>query len=459
MSQRSEQHPARVLWLICLAAFLVPFMGAAINLALPDIARRFSMNAVTMTWVNTSFLITTAIFQVPFARVADLFGRKKIFSAGLLLYCLSCCLCPLVGSEQAFLASRVVMGLAGAMIFSTNVAILTAVVPPEKRGYALGINTMVVYIALASGPFLGGMLTQYFGWQSIFYLPALISLTAFTLSFSLIKGEWTEAKGERFDWWGTLVYALSLFGVIYGFTRLPGWEGILCLLLAALGFVVFTKIENRTAAPVFNLNIFKGNKVFVFSSVAALINYAATSAIAFMLSLYLQHVRGMDPQAAGLLLISQALTQTVFTYFAGKYADRMPPFRLATAGMLIIVLGLAGLIFLSETTPLGWLTALLVLMGAGFGIFSAPNMTIIMSAVDKKQYGQAAATAGTVRLIGQAFSMSIATLAIYTQIGNAKITPDLTPGFMNSLHVTFIIFLLLCLVGTYASTISSRYSR
>jgi len=452
----SQSYAARSLWVIFLSASLVPFTGSAINLALPDLAQHFSMNAVTLSWVGTAYLIATAIFQVPFARLADLFGRKKIFIGGLLLYALSSCMCALADSSAALLVYRSFQGLSSAMMFSTNVAILTSIVVPAKRGWALGIQTTVVYISLASGPFFGGLLTGAFGWQSIFYVPALLALVLVGLASLLLKGEWAEAKGESFDWPGTVVYAVALFGLIYGFTRLPGWEGIVWLLVGIAGFAAFVKRENRCAFPVFNMNIFKGNKVFVYSSMAALINYAATSAIAFMISLYLQNVRGLSPYSAGLILISQAVTQSCFAYFSGKYSDKASPFKLATTGMLIIVLGLLGLVFLSTASPLWFLVSLLVLLGIGFGVFSSPNMNILMSSVDKRQYGQASAAAGTVRLIGQAFSMGIATLVIYSQIGSAKITPELHPQFMSSLHITFIVFFLLCIVGSYASIVSGR---
>lgn len=446
----------RSLWVIYLSACLVPFTGSAINLALPELAEHFAMNAVTMTWVNTAYLVVTAVFQVPFARLADLFGRKKIFIGGLLLYALSSCMCALATSSVWLLVLRSFQGLSSAMIFSTSVAILTSIVAPNKRGQALGIQTMVIYISLASGPFFGGLLTETFGWQSIFIVPSLLALAATCLAFLFLKGEWREAKGERFDWSGSIIYAIALFGLIYGFTRLPEWEGILWLLTGVAGFIVFVRQENRCAFPVFNMDIFKGNKVFVYSSAAALINYAATSAIAFMISLYLQHIRGFSPHSAGLVLISQAITQSCCTYFSGRYSDKTSPFKLATTGMLIIVAGLLGLSFLSATTPLGLLIALLVLMGIGFGVFASPNMNIIMSSVDKRQYGQASAATGTVRQIGQVFSMSIATLVIYSHVGSAKITPEVYPQFISSLHITFLVFFLLCIIGTYASTVSGK---
>jgi EmrB/QacA subfamily drug resistance transporter len=452
----SEVNPYKALFILCTAAFLVPFTGSAINLALPDISVRFSLNAVTLTWISTSYLISTAIFQVPFARIADLVGRKRIFLLGIVLFTLSSCFCGLATSGAMLIAFRALAGLGSAMLFSTNIAILTSVFPANKRGFALGINTVVVYLSLASGPFFGGMLTHYFGWQSLFYGCALMGLLVITLLFPFLKGEWIEAKGEKFDWCGSFIYAVALFGVVYGFTRLTNVVGIVCLCISILGFILFAKHENRHSFPVFNLNIFKKNKVFIFSSLAALINYSATFAISFMLSLYLQYIRGYDAHTAGTVLISQALVQAFFSYFAGKYSDRYSPFKLATSGMSIIVAGICGLIFLSDTTPIAYLIVLLILLGVGFGVFSSPNMNIIMSSVDKKQYGQASATAGTARLVGQTLSMSIATVVIYTQVGREKIVPELYPRFLNSMHITFAIFVFICLIGVYASTVSGK---
>ncbi len=449
-------NPNKALLTLCMAAFLVPFMGASINLALPDIGKQFSLNAVTLSWISTAYLISTAIFQIPFARIADLVGRKRIFMSGVFLFSISSFLCGFSNSGFMLIAFRILLGLGSAMLFCTNIAILTSIFPASQRGKILGINTVVVYLSLASGPFLGGLLTHYLGWQSIFIVCGFMGLFIVGLSFFFLNGEWIESKGEKFDWLGSVIYGISLFGLIFGFSQLPNISGIICLAGGIIGFALFGLQESRCAYPVFNLKLFKGNKVFIFSSLAALINYASTFAIVFLISLYLQYIRGLDASAAGFILITQAAVQALCSYFSGKYSDKTSPFKLATSGMLVIVCGLIGLIFLSSTTPLYFLIILLVLLGIGFGLFSSPNMNIIMSSVDKKLYGQASATTGTVRLVGQSFSMGIATMAIYSQVGNKEITPELYPQFMDSIHIALIVFLVLCIIGTYASTVSNK---
>jgi len=365
-------------------------------------------------------------------------------------------LCGLANSGVELLLYRITSGVGSAMLFSTNIVILISIFPSNQRGKVLGINTVVVYLSLAMGPFLGGLFTQHFGWNSIFFFSGFLGLIVIGLTFFFLHGEWTEAKGEKFDWIGSFIYGFSIFGIIFGFSKLPSIIGFFILFLGIIGLFLFAFQENRCKYPVFNLKAFKGNNVFIFSSLAALINYAATFAIGFMISLYLQYIRGLDPRSAGFILISQVAIQAICSYFSGKYSDKTSPFKLAICGMLIVICGISGLIFLTPQTPIPLLMGLLALLGIGFGLFSSPNMNIIMSSVDKKQYGQASATTGTARLVGQSLSMGIATMAIFSQIGNQKITSEIHPQFMTSIRITFIIFLILCLLGLYYSTISGR---
>lgn len=427
-------------------------MGSSLNLALPQIGEQFDMKAVTLTWMATAYLISSAIFQIPFARMADIVGRKKVFVSGVLIFAICTVLSGFAPTGNVLIALRFLSGIGSAMMFGTSMAILTAVFPPEKRGKAMGINTAVVYSSLALGPLLGGLLTHYLGWQSIFFVCGGVGFLVVLLSRFYLKTEWVESEGEKFDFWGSAIYGLGLFGLIFGFTKLPHTMGFIWLAVGIISFVAFVLYENRQAFPVFNVKLFSGNRVFLLSSLAALINYASTAAVAFMLSLYLQYVKGFDARHAGLILISQACIQSVFSLFSGRLSDKVSASRLATLGMLLSVLGLVGLTFITADTHIYTIVALLLLLGIGFGIFSSPNTNVIMSSVEKKHYSQASATTGTMRLTGQAFSMGIAGMAIALQVGNQKIVPDVYPAFMHSLQITFTIFAVLSAIGVYASS-------
>lgn len=191
--------------------------------------------------------------------------------------------------------------------------------------------------------------------------------------------------------------------------------------------------------------------MLAFSNLAALINYSATAAVAFLLSLYLQYIKGRRPQAAGLILVSQPIIMAIFSPLAGRLSDKIEPRLVASTGMALTVVGLAWLIFLTENTPIAWLIANLVLLGLGFALFSSPNTNAVMSSVDKKFYGVVSATLATMRLLGQMFSMGIAMLIFAVIIGKVQITPDKYEAFLRSCQIAFAIFAMFCLAGIFAS--------
>lgn len=445
-----------VLLVLSVGAMLVPFMGSAINLALPFINDDLALNARMSSWVPTSYMLCTAILQIPCARIADIYGRRRIFILGVVLFSIFSLACGLSGSGSSLILFRVLTGLGSGMMFGTSTAILTSSVSKEKRGWALGIITSSVYIALAAGPFIGGLLTMHLGWQSIFYVSASVALLVALGAFLFIKGEWKEETKTPFDFQGTVLYSIGLFLLIYGFSQLPDFVGILLSVLGIVVLFLFGKHQQNKTHPIFNVKLFLSNRVFRLSNISALINYSATMAIAFMLSLYLQYVRGLNPQEAGLVLIIQSVFQSVVSLLSGRLSDKMSASFLATSGMAMTTMGLVMLCFISGTTSFYYLYFVLALLGIGFGMFSSPNTNIIMSSVEQKNYGMAAATTGTMRLTGQSFSMGIAMMAISLTIGEAKLSSHLASELISSLQITFVICAVLCLVGVYTSSIREK---
>src|SRR3990172_636672 len=323
-----------------LSSFFTPFMGYAINIALPAIAKEFSMNAILLSWIATSYLLSAAMFLVPFGKIADIYGRKKIFTYGLMIFIVSSALAAISNSVTMLIGSRVLQGMGGAMIFGSSVAILTSVFPLSERGKVLGINTASVYCGLSLGPFLGGFLTQQLGWRSIFVVSIILGVIVIIAVLWKLKGEWAEARGEKFDVVGSAIYGLMLIALMYGFSRLPALSAVWLILIGVAGIWAFIKWELKTAQPVLNLRLFRHNKVLTFSNLAALINYSATSAVAFLLSLYLQYIKALSPQQAGLILVSQPIVMAIFSPLAGRLSDKIEPRIVASTGMSITVIGL-----------------------------------------------------------------------------------------------------------------------
>ena len=446
-----------VLFTLGLTSFLVPYMGSSLNLALPEIAKAFSLDVKALGWVNSGFLIATAVFQVPFAKIADLIGRRKVFLCGVALFGIASVACAFAWNFASLIVFRAFAGLGGAMVFGTNLAILSATYEQHERGRAMGILSSVVYMALAIGPFFGGILTHYLGWESVFYIPgAILIVQAFCVPF-LIKREWIENKGKSFDKIGALIYGLALFCLIFGFSELPLTRGV-CFSVAGIFLLVFFyNYEKEKEEPVFQVRLFRSNKVFTFASLAAFFSYAATMAVSFMISLYLQVVRGFDARIAGLVLISSAVVQSVVALYAGRLADKFEASKIAMLGMGLNAIGLLGLLFTGVQSPIYAIVAMLLFLGVGFGLFSSPNTKMIMGSVDKRHISQASATVGTMRLTGQAFSMGIAMMSVSFFVGGSQITPEKFENFMQSWRLTFGICAVLCIVGTYASSVNSIF--
>ena len=433
-----------------LANFLTPFMSSAVNIALPAIGAEFGADAVLLSWIPTSFLLAAAMFAVPFGRISDIYGMKRIFLCGITLFTVSSLLSAVASSALSLILFRVLQGIGSAMIFVTGLAIVTSVYPARERGKAIGINIAAVYVALSLGPVVGGVMTQHLGWRSLFYAMIPLGIVILGLTCWKVKNEWAECRGERFDWKGSLLFSIVLVMIIYGFSILPGLAGIILVFLGIVGFSGFLIFELRVDSPVLNVRLFK-NRTFALSSLAALINFSATFAVVFLLSLYLQYIKGLDPQSAGLILVAQPVVMAIFTPIAGRLSDRFEPWKLASLGMALSMFGLFLFSLITAETGIAVVSTGLVILGLGFGLFASPNTSAIMGSVERKFYGVASAMVSTMRLLGQMFSMGLALMVFALFIGNAQITPVQYPALLDSIRTVFVVCTILCFAGIFAS--------
>jgi EmrB/QacA subfamily drug resistance transporter len=453
-----NDHAAKLtaLSIASLSSFVSPFMLSSINIALPTIGEEFKIDAVLLSWVATSYLLAAAISLVPFGKLADIYGRKKIFIAGMTLFTIASFVCAVSVSAPMLIFFRVFQGAASAMCFATAMAILMSVYPPYERGKVLGIAVAAVYSGSSCGPFFGGIIIQHFSWRGIFLINVPFGVAVILLIFFKLKGEWTGAEGEKFDLTGSIIYGTTIFAFMYGISILPAALSIVLILTALAGFVAFVKWETVVAHPVFEVDLFINNRTFAFSCLAALINYSATFAVALLLSLYLQYIKELNPQVAGLILVSTPVMMALLSPFAGRLSDRVEPRVISSLGMGFTALGLMLLIFLNNQTVLIYIIASLIILGLGFALFSSPNMNAIMGSVDKRFYGVASASVGTMRLLGQMVSMGTVTLIFALFIGRVQITAQYYPMLINSIRVVFIISFCLCVCGIFFSLCRGR---
>lgn len=439
-----------------LSSFVSPFMGSSINIALPAIEKDLQIDAVLLSWVQTAFLLACAVVLVPFGRLSDIYGRKKIYLCGMVIFTLSSCMAGLSTSAAMLLVARALQGMGSALVVANTVAILTSLFPPEETGKVLGINVAAVYTGLTLGPLLGGILTHYLSWRSIFLITVPISLVPTVLVVWRLKDEWADAKGEKFDFGGSAIYALSIVTFMYGVTALPRARSLFMIVAGVVGIVLFVIWEKRLHRPLFEIRLFRENRLFALSNLAALLSYSTTFGVPFLLSLYLQHVKGFDPPAAGMILVAQPLVMATMSPFAGRFSDKIEPRIVATFGLALITTGVFIFSFIDETTPLFSIVGTLILVGSGIAFFSSPNVNAVMGSVEKRSYGLAAASAGTMRLLGQTFSMGIATLLFSLFIGRVQITAEHHQVFIISIKTAFTIFTMISLTAVFVSLLRGK---
>lgn len=453
MVEREEKVVSKeiVLLVATLSSFLVPFIGSSINVALPSIAKTFSISTLTLSWVALSYLLTTSMFLIPFGKLADIYGRRKIFLYGVSLYSFASLLATVSISASMLIFSRVLQGIGASMMFGTSVALISSVFPEKERGRALGITSIGTYLGLSLGPFIGGFLTQHLGWRSIFLVNVVIAVVIIPLVLWRLKGEWTGSSNEKFDIIGSIIYSIFILALMYGFSVVSSPIGFPLIILGLIFLVLFVWWESKVTDPVLDTRLFMSNRVFAFSSLATLINYSATFAVGFVLSLYLQYIKALSPQVAGIILTSQPLMMVIVSPNAGRLSDRIEPQIIASLGMFITTTALFMLFLLNLQSPIWYVILSTSTLGLGLGSFASPNTNAVMGSVEKRYYGVASATLGTMRVLGQTSSMAIATMILNIYNGKTKSIGKNPLLFINAMKTIFLIFAVLCFIGIFLS--------
>ncbi|MBQ3923963.1 MAG: MFS transporter [Firmicutes bacterium] len=433
-------------------AFITTFMGSSLNLAVPNIEAHFGVGASVVGWVVTAYMLAVSSLNVPLGKVADQTGRRRMFILAIAIFGCASIIGAFSVSIWMLLGMRLLQGMAGAMIFATNNALLMSAFPPSERGSVLGKSTAATYIGLSAGPVIGGLLNGYLGWRSIFIATGMISAIAFLIAVKgLPKRDEGMAHG-RFDMKGSMLYFAMIIMILYGLTDLSIMRSARYILAAGLALsVVFVIAEKRSEDPIIRVDMFTKDRPFLCSNLAAFLNYGATFTVGYLLSMYLQLIMGFSSQKAGLILILQPAIQALFSPYMGRLSDRIAPHKLASAGMGICAAGLILLSRLNEDSPMAYVLVILVVMGFGFAVFSSPNVNAIMSRVDPKDFGVANSIVATMRNMGQSTSMAVVTIVMGILVGNAALASVPAARLMHAIHVIFAIFVVICAIGVFLS--------
>ncbi len=451
-SERQQTSLQRItLLMVLLNAFSTPLMLSAAYVALPVISQDLKVNAVLLSWVPMAFLMASAMFVLVFGRLADMFGRKRIFLLGTFGGILTSILAAVSSSGETLVFARFLQGTCAAMLYATQIALVSSVFPATERGRAIGLTVSTIYLGLTAGPLIGGFLIESFGWRTgfIFHIP--LALIVLIIGLWKVQGEWKSDDPGQFDSKGALLYPLTIVLFCFAVSTLPDSRGFVFLMLAFAGLWYFFRLEHRTEHPVFDVRLFYTNRVFTFSCLASLIMYTATFANVVMVSLYLQFIKGMSASMAGIIMMTQPLAMAVFSPLAGSLSDRFEAKWLASCGVGLTLFGLLLLSLLNAQSPVWYLCMALIITGFGFGFFSSPNVNAIMSTVEKRYYGSATGAVATMRIIGQLTSMALVTMVFALMIGAVEIDSSNYPQLESAIRIVFLISALFCIPGLFFS--------
>lgn len=440
---------------LIMAAFISPFMGSAMNLSVPAISSEFSAGAVSMGWIITSYLLTSTALMVPIGRFADIHSKKKVFVAGTVLFTVFSAMCAFSTSIGMLIFFRLCQGTGGGMLFSTNSAIIAENFPAEIRGRLMGFSVMFTYLGLTLGPVIGGVLNHILGWRSVMAITAVYSIPMIAVAVMFIQDNGhvaADSDSASADITGCVLYAAASAAFLYGLTDFTTYDYAKVIFFCSLVLLaLFVLRELKAQSPMLDLRIFTESRGFTLSNVAALLNYGASFSISYMMSIYLQSVRGMNSSVAGIILITTPLVQAAFSPLAGRLSDRHSPYVLASIGMSLTCAGIVMLIFTRADTPMPYMLTAFAVNGLGFAFFSSPNSNAIMSSVKPNRYGVASSVMSTSRTVGQTASMAVVTMIVGAVVGNIALADAGTSSIMSAIHITFTVCAVLSGIGIVCS--------
>jgi MFS family permease len=320
------------------------------------------------------------------------------------------------------------------------------------RGKVLGYSIAATYTGLTAGPVAGGLLNHQFGWRSIFILTFVTGAAVFLVAIFKLPKMSSEGNGQKLDLLGNLLYMAMIVSTMYGLSTLSSfWAAKYLIALGVLFFALFIYHELRIESPIIQIRLFRKNRSYLLSNLAALLNYGATFAVGYLVSIYLQVVKGYDSQISGIILISQPLIMALLSPYAGRLSDKISPFKLASLGMALCTAGLFSFAFISVDYPLYLIIFNLIIVGFGFAIFSSPNTNAVMACVEPGDYGVASSILATMRTLGQSSGMAGLTFIIAHIMGSKSFAEAEPSLVISAMRISFLIFALVCIAGVLFS--------
>lgn len=463
-----------VLSVTTIGALMAAIDSTIVILGLPEMMVKLHANLIEMIWVIMGYILVSTVFLLTFGRVADMFGRVRMYNLGFVIFTIGSALCGLSANATELIIFRLVQGSGAAMMVVNSVALITEVFPPNERGKALGINAITFSIGGVAGPILGGLILTLADWRWIFFINVPVGLFGALWGYRVLREMSVRKQGEKFDVIGAVSFSIGLtallialtLGIQFSFTSTPI---VLLFTLFLIGLAFFFWWERRAANPVLDLSLFK-NRIYNFSVLSAMIQSLALFAVNFLLVFYLQGVLGYDPLKAALLLIPLPVMTSVIAPFGGNVADRIGARVPATIGLLIQGAALVWFTRITPAMPYWQIAVGLGLMGLGGGLFYPPNTSAAMNASPKNSLGIASGTLATLRQAGMvtSFALSLAVAAsslpreVMMQLfvgNNVALGSAPMQAFVTGMHSAFIVSTVLVVIAAAISFVRGTENR
>lgn len=448
-----------VLVAIGVGTFMSALDGSVVNTVLPVIRADFGASVSTIGWVVSIYLLVVSAMLLTFGRLGDIYGHKRVYLAGFVLFVASSVAAGLAPTPGALIAARAVQALGGAMLQSNSPAILTTTFPGKQRGQALGLQGTMTYMGVMVGPPLGGWLATQFSWRAIFYINVPVGLLAVWLAWLVVPSRTSLSARERFDPLGALSFMLGLTALLLALNRgrtwgwgSPGILGLLAATLVGLGF--FVLFESRVRDPLLDLSLFR-RRMFSASALSAIFNYMCVYSIIFLVPFYLIEGRGLSPDRAGLLIATQPLMMAIVAPVSGSLSDRFGSRWLASFGMAFLGVGLWLLSRLGPASPPGQIALALAIAGVGNGSFAPANNSALMGAAPRERQGVAASVLASGRNVGMMLGVALAE-ALFSARLAAFTGANLPNPTVRAVGVTFQVVVGLAVLGILTSSVRGQ---
>jgi EmrB/QacA subfamily drug resistance transporter len=432
--------------IVSIGVFISTLDLTIVNVALPEISEYFNTRMATIEWVMTAYLLTITGLLLSMGKLSDMIGKKTIFLSGFVIFIAGSFLCAISGNEIELIFFRVIQGTGAAMIMATGPAIVTHTFPDNERGKAIGLVGAVVGIGSLAGPLSGGFLIQNLGWRSVFYINVPIGIIGLFATIYYLNGENDFKTDQKFDLKGAVALFMSLISLLLALNlgQGYGWGSLFVLSMivsSILFFLIFLIIEKKAKQPMIEINLLT-NRTFTTANISVFINFAALFAVFFIFPFFMEKVYNYPPAKIGFAIGSVPFGMAIVAPISGWMSDRKRSKVICVAGIIIASMAIFLLGGLDAGSEFSRITIFLCLLGLGFGIFQAPNNSLIMGSVPKERLGIASGTMATMRSLGMVMGVAIAGAIFSNRLLNYTDNADL-----NAFHDTFIAASIICLTG------------